>query len=159
MNYEVKDIKPQNVIFVQKRGPYLKSAGQAWEELMDEAKAIDEVLTGEPKMLGICHDCPEDTKSIDIRYSACIAVKNDFDGFGCGASAKLETKTITGGKYAVFLHKGPYNKLPYEQIRKQLTEDKLQIRQNADTFEVYLNCETTGTKPENLLTVIHIPIK
>ncbi|MFC1566604.1 GyrI-like domain-containing protein [bacterium] len=67
---------------------------------------------------------------------------------------------IREGKYAIFLHKGPYEKLnqTYNAIFTSwlLTSDyKLQ---NLPCFELYLNRDPRKTKPENLRTEIYVPV-
>ena len=66
---------------------------------------------------------------------------------------------LSAGRCAVFLHKGPYQKLAETwraAYRDWLPSSGQQLR-DAPPYEVYLN-DPRKTKPEDLLTEIHIPI-
>jgi AraC family transcriptional regulator len=67
---------------------------------------------------------------------------------------------IGGGRYAVFLHSGPYEKLgeTYNAIYSQwLPQAGVKLRE-ALCFEEYLNRDPRRTKPEKLRTEIFVPI-
>ena len=74
---------------------------------------------------------------------------------------KLLIVVISGGKYAVFSHKGPYTNLSdtYNAIFMEWLPDSGNELRNLPSFEIYLNRDPRRTKPENLKTEIYIPIK
>ena len=107
------------------------------------------------EFIGVSHDDPHITETEKLRYDACLTIKQNIDPEG-----EIGVKSIDGGKYAVFRHKGPYKNLQrtYDLIYKQwLTESGEQIR-DLPCFENYLNSPDTA-KPEELLTEIYIPIQ
>ena len=66
---------------------------------------------------------------------------------------------LPGGTYAVFTYKGPYEGLgrAYQQIYGGwLPKSRYELR-DTPGFEQYLN-SPQNTAPENLLTLIHVPI-
>jgi len=155
MNCRIETIEPQGVVFVRKNGPYLKSAPEAWEALMNYDK-VKNLVNQETKMIGVCHDNPAIISEDKIRYDACVSINGEIPLKG-----ELSIQTVAGGKYAVFLHKGTYEETDdtYNYIfSKWLPESNENLR-DSPIFEVYLNFEWQGTKPEDLLTEIWIPIE
>jgi AraC family transcriptional regulator len=64
-----------------------------------------------------------------------------------------------GGTYAVVMHKGPYEALGkiYQRIYGGwLPQSRYHLR-DEPAFEQYLN-SPQNTKPEHLLTLIHVPL-
>jgi AraC family transcriptional regulator len=67
---------------------------------------------------------------------------------------------IAGGKYAQFVHKGSYDSLgnTYNYaFNKWLPKSGYQLRM-VPCFDLYLNKDPRRTKPENLTTVVHLPL-
>ncbi|MBN1819284.1 MAG: AraC family transcriptional regulator [Prolixibacteraceae bacterium] len=151
---KIKVRKSQKVIFVQAIGAYNESAGKAWDRVCECAK--EKRLFGfSTEFIGISHDDPKVTEASKLRYDACIVVSKEVKPEG-----ELGVQELQGGKYAVFTHKGPYEKFTnsYDYIfGKWLNENEIELR-DAPSFEKYLN--TPGkVKPEKLLTEIWVPIK
>jgi AraC family transcriptional regulator len=161
-NMEVKKMQPdirtfsdQKVLFVRKTGKYDKAASEAWSTLMKFAYSR-RLMKKDTKAIGISHDDPDITPEEKIRYDACITINQDVKPEG-----EVGIQTINGGRYAVFLHKGPYDRLgeTYKAIFTQwlpLSGEKLR---DVPCFEIYLNRDPRRTKPENLRTEIHVPIE
>jgi len=106
-------------------------------------------------MFGLSHDDPEVTETSKLRYDACIAIDRDMEPEG-----EIGVKSVAGGEYAVFLHKGPYSTLikSYNDIfRNWLPQSKREPGDSAP-IEIYLN-DPEKEKAENLLTEICIPLK
>lgn len=104
--------------------------------------------------IGISHDDPRVTEAEKCRYDACVAVHKPIKPEG-----EIGVKTISGGKFAVFLHKGSYNKMQetFDAIfSKWIFENAIELR-NAPIMEKYLN-NPYETAEEDLLTEILIPI-
>ena len=156
MNIKEKIIKlgPTPVIFVQAIGSYKSNApDKAWKTLWDfvEKKKLNVDKSG---FFGIVHDDTEVTKATQCRYDACITVSKEIKTYG-----PVGSKTLEGGKYAVFTHKGSYKTLDetYDQIFGPWlagTKEKLDDR---PVLEKYLN-DPYETKEEDLLTEIYVPI-
>lgn len=152
---EIRNMPERKVLFVRKTGAYEKAAAEAWPALMKFAYSR-RLMTKNTCGIGISHDDPDITPSEKIRYDACITIDGDVKPEG-----DVGVQTLKGGRYAVFLHKGPYEKFKdtYREIfSKWLPESGEELR-DAPCFEVYLNRDPRRTKPENLRTEIYVPIK
>ena len=151
---KIKEIKSKKVIYARAIGAYSKSAQQAWDVVCEFAK--NKKLFGfKTEFLGISHDDPKVTDADKLRYDACIVISKEVAPEG-----EIGIVEITGGKYAVFLHKGPYEKLEssYDYIfGKWLPESGNELR-NVRSFEKYLN-SPDNTKSEKLKTEIFVPIQ
>ena len=143
------------VVYIQIIGEYgNKEYDKAWERLCQFA-GKNNLFGPKNEFLGIGHDDPSITEASKCRYDACITVERDVKPQG-----EIGFKTVIGGKYAVFFHKGPYEKLPliYNAIfSKWFPESKYQLRE-FPSFESYIN-DPCKVKPEEYETLLYIPIK
>lgn len=155
MQPEIRNMPEQNVLFVRKTGRYDKAASEAWAILMGFAYSR-RLMKKETKSIGISHDCPDITPEDKIRYDACITINKDIKPEG-----EVGIQTISGGKYAMFLHKGSYDKLGeiYNAIFSKWLPASGERLRDIPCFEIYLNRDPRRTKPENLKTEIYIPIE
>ncbi|MCP4358500.1 MAG: AraC family transcriptional regulator [Chloroflexi bacterium] len=155
MKPKIKQLEPQTVLFARKTGEYSQAASDAWGVLMGYAYS-HKLMKKETQMIGISHDSPDITDGRQLRYDACMTVPEETDPEG-----EIGKQTIAGGKYAIFLHKGPYENFSqtYDAIFKDwLPGSGMELR-NVPTFELYLNRDPRRTKPENLKTEIHVPVQ
>ena len=152
---EIRTLSPQKVLFVRKTGPYATAAAEAWSVLMPYAYS-GRMISKDTKAIGISHDSPDITPEEKIRYDACITVKGAVKPEG-----EIGVQTIAGGRYAVFLHKGPYKNFnkTYDHIMAEWYPESGEKFRDLPCFEVYLNRDPRRTKPENLRTEIHVPIE
>jgi AraC family transcriptional regulator len=155
MKPEIKILPVQKVLFVRKNGPYDKAAAEAWGALMKFAYSR-RLMSKDTKGIGISHDSPEITPEEKIRYDACITFEGDIKQEG-----EAGIQTIAGGKYAVFLHKGPYTGFSrtYGYIMAEWYPESGEKFRDLPCFELYLNRDPRRTKPQNLRTEIYVPIK
>lgn len=155
MQPEIRTMPEQRVLFVRKTGRYDKAAAEAWSTLMGFAYSR-RLMGKNTKGIGISHDSPDITPEEKIRYDACITIDKDIKPEG-----EAGVQTISGGRYAVFLHKGPYERFgeTYNAIFSQWLPSSGETLRDAPCFEVYLNRDPRRTKPENLRTEICIPIE
>ena len=67
---------------------------------------------------------------------------------------------MEGGKYAVFLHTGPYEHLRsvYEEIGDWIVENAPRLREQP-MFEKNLNIDPRDVDPKALKTEIHVPLQ
>lgn len=157
MEVKIEKIPTMRVAFVRHTGPYA-DCKQAWDDLCAWA-APKGLLSEQTKFLGICHDDPEQTPAEQCRYDACITVADDVQPEG-----NVQTKTVPGGDYAILLHKGPYETLGeswHAIFRDWLPQSGREMTcgdGESACFEMYLN-DPDNTKPEDLLTAIHLPLK
>lgn len=150
---KIKTLKARKLIYVQMRGRYTESASKAWERICEFAK--EKKLFGfRTEFIGISHDDPKVTKAEKLRYDACLTITKDVQPEG-----DIGIQEIHEGKYAIFTHKGPYENLTnsYDYIfGKWIVDNQVELRSKPG-YEKYLN-SPDNTKPEQLLTEIHVPI-
>ncbi|NOY65257.1 MAG: AraC family transcriptional regulator [Nitrospirae bacterium] len=155
MKPEIHTISDQKVLFVRRTGRYDRAASEAWGVLMKFAYSRKLMKKG-TKMIGISYDSPEITSEDRLRYDACITMNEDIKPEG-----EIGVQTIPGGRYAVFLHRGPYEKFneTYGAIFSVWLPQSKESLRDAPVFEVYLNRDPRRTKPENLRTEIWVPVE
>jgi AraC family transcriptional regulator len=152
---EIKKLEPKKVIYVSSIGPYEgKGTEMAWEKVCRFAEKR-RLFLRDTEFIGISHDDPKITESEKLRYDACLTINKDVAPEG-----EIGAKTIPGGTYAVFLHKGPYEKLidTYDYIYGVWLPESGQELREEPCFENYLN-SPDKTPPENLRTEIFVPLK
>lgn len=152
---EMRQIPETKVLFVRRTGPYGEVAAGAWEALMKFTYSR-RLMTKETRLIGISHDDPSITPEESIRYDACVTFAGDVKPEG-----EVGVKAIAGGRYAVFIHKGPYEKFAdtYSVIFSRWLPISREKLRDAPCFEVYLNRDPRRTKPENLRTEIWVPVE
>lgn len=153
LNPEIRQIDDMKVIYIQAIGDY-NNVGPAWGRLCEFAGRRG-LFGPQTKMFGLSHDDPEITEASKLRYDACIAINKEMEPEG-----EIGVKTVAGGKYAVFVHKGPYRELQksYNDIfRNWLPESKCELGESAP-LEFYLN-DPDKVEAEDLRTEICVPIK
>lgn len=151
---KIKNIDPITVIFAQAIGPYGESASKAWEMVCKYA-AEKKLFGFKTQFIGISHDDPIITDEAKLRYDACIAIRKPIKPEG-----EIGVKEIPGGKYAIFRHKGPYEKFmdSYSYIFGTWMPESGYEPDDRPGLEIYIN-DPEKTKPEKLQTDIYIPIK
>ena len=154
------ELEPIEVLYVRKEGAYMQSAAEAWEVLMGFAyqhkiKNKKNLMGKEAMMFGIGHDNPNIIDADKLRFDACIT----WDDKSVQPEGEVASKTIEGGKYAMFLHKGAYENLKetYDAIGDWILKSGYEVR-DLPMFEKYLNRDPRRTKPENLKTEIYVPL-
>ncbi len=150
---DYKKIPDQQVLFVRRRGPYQKAAQSAWSSLMRYAYRR-KLLGPETRAIGISRDDPKITAEENIRYDACLTVKQDFKPEG-----EVGFQTITGGNYAVFFHRGSFEKIGelYNLIFGNWLPASGKKLRDIPCFEVY-SSENLRSKSRDYKTEIWIPI-
>ena len=143
----------KQAVFVRRTGAYEESASAAWEAVCRFAYS-HRLVQPDREFIGISHDDPQITAEDKLRYDACVTVSQPVKPEG-----EVGVQKIAGGKYAVFLHKGPYENLArtYQFIYREWLPTSGERLRDAPSFELYLNAPER-TKPENLKTEIHIPL-
>ncbi len=154
---------PVQVLGVQRTGTYRRAPWTAWSALFEVLAARS--LPAEPfERIGIPVDWPEVTEDDARRYAACIALPaQQLPRLPAGGEAF--TRTIEGGRYAVFTHFGPYEKLPaaYEAIfwhwyPRAAQDGRVELR-DCPAFDLYLTPPFVAVPPSQLRTEIHVPVK
>lgn len=152
---EIRTLPEQRVLFVRRTGPCNDTPYQAWDVLWKFAYRC-RLMKPDTRMIGILHDCPDITAGEKLRYDACITVEGPVAPEG-----EVCERLLSGGRYAVFLHKGDYGGMlqTYQEICTcWYPSSGLKLR-DVESFEVYLNRDPRRTKPQNLRTEIYIPVE
>jgi AraC family transcriptional regulator len=157
---KIIELEPIEVLYIRKVGDYTKVVGEAWESIMSFAypqkiKFKKNLMGKDAQMFGIGHDDPSITPKNELRYDACIS----YDDKSVKPRGEIGVKTIEGGRYVKYLHKGAYEELKesYQKVMDWIIENNYTIA-NKPPFEKYLNRDPRRTKPENLKTEIYIPV-
>ena len=153
MDVKIKTLEPIHLAFVRHIGPYA-DCGSAWNRLCKHLGPLG-LLGPNTRFVGVCYDDPEVTPSDKIRYDASAVVDESFQPAGA-----VGKQTIEGGDYAVTMHRGPYEKLheTYAALYGQWLPSSGRECSTAPSLEFYLN-DPERTKPDDLLTEIHAPLK
>jgi AraC family transcriptional regulator len=154
MDIEIRDIEEKKVIYVQRIGKYSDSAGEAWQAVCAYA-GPNGLIGPQSEFIGISYDDPTVTPEEKLRYDACITVDREVS-----AEGEVGVQSIPAGKYAVGLHKGPYDGLleAYQYLYGEWLPESGRELRDAPCFEKYLN-SPEDTAPEDLLTEIYAPIE
>jgi len=152
---EMREIEDMRVLFVRRSGAYSEAAKSAWETLMGFAYK-NRLLSVETRGIGIGYDDPAVTAEECLRYDACITFFGEV-----ALTGDVGIQNIAGGRYAVFLHKGPYDGLAeiYRDIFGNWIATSGCTLRDQPSFEIYLNRDPRRTKPENLRTEIWVPVE
>ncbi len=151
MDVEIRSLEPTRVAFLRHVGPY-DEVGSTWERLTDWVGR--ECLFGpDVRFFGMCWDDPEVTPPDRIRYDACVTVDETVEPEG-----EIGLTTVEGGRFAVVLHQGPYDRLgeTYAALLGRWFPRSGHSPGDPPSLELYLN-DPDGTEPEELLTEIWMP--
>jgi len=110
---DLKDLPPMQVVFLRHVGAYAHVGG-TWARLISWA-GMRGLLGPGMKLIGMVHDDPDVTSSDKIRYDAAVTVNRPVTPEG-----EFGVRDVAGGRYAVFTHKGPYERLhlTYQHLRR-----------------------------------------
>ena len=148
----VEELPAMRVAFVRHVGPY-DQVGATWGRLMAWASARG-LIGSSFMMLGIVHDDPEITIPTHLRYDAAMVVPDEIN-----AEKEIGIEQLAGGKYAIATHQGPHNQISdtYVRICGEWLPTSGRELLHAPAFEIYRN-SPTNTRPEDLITEIHLPL-
>jgi AraC family transcriptional regulator len=152
---KVKILPDRMVYFIMIKGKYGgPEVEKAWDEMIQFAKK-SKIVGWNPDIFSIYYDDSEIVGYENTISDICIASKKLVKTTG-----NIETKNISGGKYAVFRYKGPYDFLwdLYDSIFKVWILNTDYKLRDAPILEKYITYSYM-IKPENLLTEIFIPIE
>lgn len=151
---EVIEMPDLQVLFVRREGSYQNSPKEAWTALLQFASDHHLDLSKQ-RRFSIALDDPNITGEDHLRFDACITAPKEILGQG-----EVCLQTLHGGKYAVFVHKGPYEDLEstFDTIfREWYPKNKERVADQSCICE-YINMEKMKTSPEELLTKIYLPL-
>jgi AraC family transcriptional regulator len=149
---EIRQMEDIKVIYIRSTGDY-NNVGPVWERLCSFA-AKKNLFGPGTMMFGLSHDDPEITETARLRYDACLSVESEVKGEG-----EVGMKMVEGGRFAVFVHKGPYRNLQssYNDIYRNWYPQSGHELRDAPPLEIYLN-DPGKTRAEDLRTEIWIPV-
>jgi AraC family transcriptional regulator len=158
----ISDIQPKFLTLPDKHVLYITVTGVyggeqtalAWELLLDFAVS-NKVLGWNPDLFSLYYDDPDESWAEHCRSEICVATgKQLFPAEGMGL------KVVSGGKFAVFRYKGPYERLweLYNFIYRNWVMKSAYILRNSPVIEKYLNF-SPKTKPNDLITEIYLPVQ
>lgn len=155
MNPEVVNFIEQPVLFVRRVGSYQDTPAKAWKALMLFAKENHLNLSGARKF-SIGLDDPNITEQENLRFDACLSAPKEHVEKG-----DVGRQTLEGGRYAVFLHRGPYEELErtFDAIFQQWYPNQKNKVADQPCFCEHMNMELMESNPGELLTKIYIPLK
>jgi AraC family transcriptional regulator len=149
-------LRPRNLLAIEKRGPYHKSTGAAWDALLswlDSTQARRDQVSG----YGIAWDSPRHVAPDRLRYSAGVEPAGELAEDP--ANAVLSVR-LPGGTYAVHRHKGPYAEKAgkFSQLHREWAPAQgLAVDYTRPFIEIYLN--DPGFTPDTDLRVdLCVPI-
>lgn len=150
---KIVNIDPIDVLYVRKTGDYMNSADEAWKTMVTFVRE-HELFEKAVARYGISHDNPKVIEEHNLRYDACLELSDSVNPKG-----EVAKKQISGGKYALFVHKGPYEFLgeTFRNIGDWIVESGIVLR-DEPSFQKYLDLDPTVIKEEDLQTEIYVPI-
>lgn len=153
MDVRIEQVAPMKVAFVRHVGPY-STCGAAWDKLCRWAGPRG-LFGPRTLLIGISHDDPEVTPPDRIRYDACLTVDERV-----AAEGEIGVQEIRGGRYAVTVHRGPYEKLgeTYARLCGEWAPAHGHELGSAPCFEIYRNDPKT-TPPEERIVEIYMPLE
>ncbi len=148
-------VEDKSCIYYSMTGAYnTMSYGSAWAALWQEVKA-QKLFTAGIEHIGLPHDDPNVTDENNIRYDACLVIHKNAK-----PSGNIGTKTLKGGKFAVFHYQGSYANFPqvYNHIFNTWLLENDYVLRDETVREKYLN-NPDKTEESKLKTEIHLPIE
>jgi len=152
---EVVSYAPRHYLYVEKTGPFSKTAGQAWGEIHGFVGSYikeNHEITGYLSQYKILGGLVGDNL---YRAGVWIAEKPDTSKLPSG----LEYCLTEGGCYARFVLTGPFSHLPEACTRayKVVEEKKIRLAPNKWNLERYMN-DPKITPPDQLKTHILLAV-
>ncbi|GGD05078.1 AraC family transcriptional regulator [Hyunsoonleella pacifica] len=152
---KIQNIEDKTCLYLRMHGNYqtLDYTG-AWTKLWEQVKA-QKLFTKGIQHFGLPHDDPKVTDENKIRYDACLIIHKNAKPNG-----EVGVKTLSGGKFAVFLYQGSYKYFAdvYDYIFNDwLLNSEYELR-DEPVRERYISHPDRVTE-EKLKTEFYIPVR
>lgn len=152
----VKEMEAKKIVYVRIVDWYGSPEAylQAWKSLGQFAQE-NNLVDRNTEFIGLSFDNPTITEPQNCRFYACFTISKEVKPSGI-----FGVQTIKGGLYAIFIHKGPYEKLldTYYNIFLQWLPTSIYVLRNGCCYEKYLNSPNQASS-QDILTEIYVPIK
>jgi AraC family transcriptional regulator len=149
----IRDIEPQLVVGMRKRGTYAQIRPMI-TEIHRFIEASGARVAGPPTF--ICHETPKEVVKANLQRNAdvevAIPVSREIEGM-----EEIACYELPGGPMAVITHTGPYERsaTAYKRLFAWIAENHKKVA--GPTREVYLN-DPKKVPPEGLLIEIYAPV-
>jgi AraC family transcriptional regulator len=150
---EILKRKEETVLFVRRTGDYDKIPFQAFDALLEflhkeknyKVKTFYSIPLDDPQIAG----------KNKCRFDACVALEG-----AVLAKGEVGKKSIPGGRFAVFIHRGPYKNLTssFEKIFRIWYPNSQEELADTLPFCEHLDLENKSIQEANRITKIYIPI-
>jgi transcriptional regulator, araC-type len=152
---KIAHLSSQRVLYVHATGAYAEINYAEQFAILWEQVRVQRLYTAGIELIGLYYDCPTVTEADYLRTDLCLTIHKPAIPRG-----EVGVKEIDGGQYAVFLYRGPYQKLQcaYNFIFKTWLPDSRCVLRNLPVFEKFLS-NARYTPPEKTKTEIYVPIE
>lgn len=153
MEIRIENRPALTVAFIRETGPFKAAANRAWQRMAFWLQSAD-VVTADALFLGVIQDEPGAGDEDILRYEAALTLPLGFE-----PRDDMQTRELTGGDYAVALHKGPYEQLheTWSELVDWLSASGRRPAMLA-SYEIYRN-DPGSTPAEELRTEIYLPLQ
>lgn len=159
MKPEIRSLPELRLIYVCKRGSVQNNFDRAADRayiVLGQYVTRHHLWKKIDLCLGICPDDPAVVEPENANYYGCFSLKSGVEALPEG---EVGVMTIPAGRYAVFLHRGPYSTLWQTWggvYHDWLPGSGMELRPQ-EPFEVYLD-DKLRTPPGQMRAEIYIPI-
>nr|NDG08963.1 AraC family transcriptional regulator [Oxalobacteraceae bacterium] len=147
---ETVHVKERPILCIRHIGPY-QGIGLAFTALEDELAQLG--IKAEA-MLALYHDNPAVTPQASLRSDAAAQVCENHHI----ATQRLTADRIAAGRFARWIHKGPYSGLHTSWQAGYQAMHQLGLQSKGICYEEYLN-DPCNTAPQDLMTAIYQQIE
>ena len=147
---EVRDPEERHTLVIRTSTPVGKLSevmGSSYCEIMQTMGSSGVQPTGPP--FAMYHNM--DVSNLDVEIGFPVAEKTEGSG-------RVKAGKLPGGKAAVTLHAGPYEKIEEAYNRLTAFVKEQGLEPESYVYEFYLN-DPAETPPEELKTEIYFPVK
>lgn len=152
--------KETTIFYMRKFGSYFISAKEAWSALLEDLRSKG-LMPEKQVFYGISQDNPNDpdTKKDKLRFDVCVELSHELEKIKHQLEAKRAS--LPSGNYAVFLHKGPVERLSdsyFSIYGKWIFENNVTLR-HLRPFIKYIDPFTKEIHANKTTCEIYLPIE
>lgn len=146
----------ETVLFVRKTGDYRESPWKAFQALNQFLKQERVPENAIKTFYSVALDDPNIVDRARCRFDACAALSVPLPPKG-----EVGKRTISGGRFAVFVHKGPYHEIEqaFDAVFRQWYPTANVQLEDAPPFCEHLNMNDPALSDNDRITKLYIPLK